>query len=64
MIIVVGMAAEETSFEVECPHCGKTFAAELIAGSAPRYEGFKCRYCKLFVPYKRADEQDLLKPAE
>ena len=64
MIIVVGMAAEEISFEVECPHCGKTFAAELIEGSAPRYEGFKCPHCKLFVPYKRADEQDLVKPAE
>ena len=64
MIIVVGMVAEETSFEVECPHCGKTFAAELIEGSAPRYEGFKCPHCKLFVPYRRADEQDLVKPSD
>ena len=64
MIIVISMAAEETSFEVECPHCGKTFEAELMEGSAPRYEGFKCPHCRLFVPYRRADEQDLLKPAD
>ena len=64
MIIVVVMAAEETSFEVECPHCKKTFEAELIEGSAPRYEGFKCPHCRLFVPYGRADERDLLKPAD
>ena len=64
MIIVVGMAAEETSFEVECPHCGKTFAAELIEGSAPRYAGYTCPHCKLFVPFRRADEQDLVRPAD
>jgi hypothetical protein len=58
------MAVEESSFEVECPHCGKSFEAELMPGSAPRYEGFKCPTCKLFVPYGRADDQDLLKPAE
>jgi hypothetical protein len=55
---------DESTFEVECPHCGKTFAAELMAGSAPRYAGFKCSHCKLFVPYERADEQDLLKPPD
>ena len=57
-------AVQEASFEVDCPHCGKSFEAELIPGSAPRYEGFKCPYCRLFVPYERADEQDLLKPSE
>jgi hypothetical protein len=51
---------EETTYDVTCPHCGKTFQAELIAGTAPRYEGFKCRHCRLFVSYERADEQDLL----
>jgi hypothetical protein len=58
------MTAEETSFEVQCPHCGTTFQAELISGAAPRYEGFKCPNCRLFVPYGRADEQDLLKSSD
>jgi hypothetical protein len=57
-------AAPDATFEVECPHCRKSFEAELMEGSAPRYEGFKCPHCRLFVPYRRADEQDLLKPAE
>jgi tRNA(Ile2) C34 agmatinyltransferase TiaS len=56
--------AADTTFEVECPHCRKTFEAELMGGSAPRYEGFKCPHCKLFVPYERAEEQDRVKPAE
>jgi hypothetical protein len=51
------------AFDVTCPHCSKTFQAELIPGSAPRYEGFKCPHCRLFVPYERADEQDLVEPA-
>jgi hypothetical protein len=52
------------TFEVSCPHCNKQFQAELIPGAAPRYEGFKCPHCRLFVPYRRADERDLLKPSE
>jgi hypothetical protein len=51
-----------TSFDIECPHCHKTFSAETIEGSAARYRGFKCTHCKLFVPYERAQEQDLLEP--
>lgn len=51
---------EETIYDVACPHCGKTFQGELIVGSAPRYTGFKCPHCRLFVAYERADEQDLL----
>jgi DNA-directed RNA polymerase subunit RPC12/RpoP len=51
------------AFEVTCPHCKKQFQADLIDGEAERYRGFKCPYCKLFVPYERADEQDLLEPA-
>jgi transposase-like protein len=47
-------------FEVECPHCHKEFTAELIEGAAARYQGFKCPHCKLFVPYERADEQELV----
>ena len=47
-------------YEVECPHCHKPFRAELLDGAAPRYQGFKCPHCKLFVPFERADEQELV----
>jgi hypothetical protein len=51
----VGGVTEEQGFEVECPHCHKTFAAEPIeSGRAARYRGFKCPRCKLFVPFQRA----------
>jgi DNA-directed RNA polymerase subunit RPC12/RpoP len=50
----VSETAEETSFEVTCPHCKKQFEAELIAGDAERYRGFKCPHCRLFVPAQRA----------
>ena len=40
--------------EVVCPHCKKTFKADLMAGGAERYRGFKCPHCKLFVPADRA----------
>jgi phage FluMu protein Com len=50
----------ESVYEVECPHCHRTFTAELLAGAAGRYQGFKCPHCKLFVPYERADEQELV----
>jgi DNA-directed RNA polymerase subunit RPC12/RpoP len=43
-----------SSFEVTCPHCRKTFTAELIDGDAARYRGFKCPHCRLFVPAERA----------
>jgi transposase len=39
-----------TSTEITCPHCKKTFTADLMAGGAERYRGFKCPHCKLFVP--------------
>jgi DNA-directed RNA polymerase subunit RPC12/RpoP len=39
--------------EVVCPHCKKTFTANLIAGRAERYRGFKCPHCRLFVPAAR-----------
>lgn len=47
-------------YEVECPHCHKAFTGELIDGGATRYQGFKCPHCKLFVPFERADEQELV----
>ena len=39
--------------EIVCPHCKKRFSADLIAGSAERYRGFKCPHCRLFVPAAR-----------
>ena len=39
--------------EIKCPHCKKTFSADLMAGSAERYRGFKCPHCRLFVPAAR-----------
>jgi transposase-like protein len=47
--------AQDQSFDVECPHCHKSFAAERIEGGrAARYLGFKCPHCRLFVPLQRA----------
>jgi len=49
--------AEDTRADgqtLTCPHCKKPFTAELIAGSAERYRGFKCPHCRLFVPAARA----------
>jgi transposase len=40
--------------EVVCPHCKKTFTADLMAGQTERHRGFKCPHCKLFVPADRA----------
>ena len=51
---------QERSFDVECPHCHKHFAAEPIEGGrAARYLGFKCPHCKLFVPLQRATDTGL-----
>jgi phage FluMu protein Com len=51
---------QERTFEVECPHCHKRFAAEPIEGGrAARYLGFKCPHCKLFVPLLRATNAGL-----
>ncbi len=38
--------------QIVCPHCEKSFSAELIVGDTERHRGFKCPHCKLFV---RAD---------
>ena len=56
--------APASRFEVVCPHCKKPFTAELMEGAAARHRGFKCPHCKLFVPFGRADERDLLEPVE
>ena len=47
----------DEEFELVCPHCKKPFTAELMAGSAERYTGFKCPHCRLFVPAARAAEK-------
>jgi phage FluMu protein Com len=52
---------QERSFEVQCPHCRKSFAAQPIdGGRAARYLGFKCPHCKLFVPLARATDAELV----
>ena len=56
------MSGDASSREAQlatCPHCHKTFAAELMAGGAERHRGFKCPHCKLFVPESRAEDAPL-----
>ena len=54
---------QEPSYDVECPHCHKSFAAEAIEGGrAARYLGFKCPHCRLFVPLHRATDAALSEP--
>jgi DNA-directed RNA polymerase subunit RPC12/RpoP len=43
----------EPAHEIVCPHCKKTFKAELMAGQTERHRGFKCPHCRLFVPAAR-----------
>jgi DNA-directed RNA polymerase subunit RPC12/RpoP len=45
---------ESAADEIVCPHCRKSFSADLIEGEAERYRGFKCPHCRLFVPAERA----------
>ena len=42
--------------EVTCPHCGRSFRAELLEGAAERHRGFKCPHCRLFVPLGRTEQ--------
>ena len=48
-------AAAHKTHEVVCPHCKRTFEAELMHGGPERYRGYKCPHCKLFVPAQRAE---------
>ncbi len=48
-------AAPHGTYVVTCPHCSRTFEADLLEGGAARYNGFKCPYCKLFVPFERVE---------
>jgi DNA-directed RNA polymerase subunit RPC12/RpoP len=43
--------------EIVCPHCKKTFTADLMTGGAERYRGFKCPHCRLFVPAARTGKE-------
>jgi hypothetical protein len=52
---------QTSGFTVECPHCHKAFDAPSVQGRG-RIRGFKCPHCRLFVPFARAEEQDLLSP--
>ena len=44
----------EGPFELVCPHCHKSFEAELLTGGSDRHAGFKCPHCRLFVAYERS----------
>ena len=55
----------QETFDVECPHCHKRFAAETIdGGRAARYRGFKCPHCKLFVPLQRTTDAGMSRDPE
>ena len=47
---------------IVCPHCHKSFEAELLSGDSDRHQGFKCPHCRLFVAYGRTEEQDPVEP--
>jgi transcription elongation factor Elf1 len=51
-------------YTVTCPHCGKEFTSAPLVDDGGRPSGFKCSHCRLFVPFERAEKQDLVKPAE
>jgi DNA-directed RNA polymerase subunit RPC12/RpoP len=52
-----GVSPEEHA-DIVCPHCKKTFSANLLDGTAERYRGFKCPHCRLFVPAARVDQSE------
>ena len=53
-----------TAFEVECPHCHKSFTGQPLVGDTARHSGFKCPHCRLFVPYARVKGQDVAREPE
>jgi hypothetical protein len=54
----VNGVTNEQGFDIECPHCHKSFAASepIDGGRAARYLGFKCPHCRLFIPLQRAGQ--------
>ena len=45
-------APSQRLFDIECPHCHRSFRAELLAPRSAQ-AGFKCPHCRLFVSYDR-----------
>ncbi len=60
----MGRVDADATYEVTCPHCHKRFVGQPLGGSRAPRRGFKCPHCKLFVPFERADERDLVEPAD
>jgi hypothetical protein len=55
--LVPKQAAPHGMYTVTCPHCRRSFEADVLEGRAARYNGFKCPHCKLFVPFERVEEE-------
>jgi DNA-directed RNA polymerase subunit RPC12/RpoP len=51
---VADVPPQQPEHDIVCPHCKKSFTAELMTGETERHRGFKCPHCKLFVPADRA----------
>jgi DNA-directed RNA polymerase subunit RPC12/RpoP len=52
--------APQASYDVMCPHCKKPFEGELMTAASPPWtRGFKCPHCRLFVPFERANGEEL-----
>jgi transposase-like protein len=45
-------APSDRQFDVECPHCHRSFRAQLLAPRSAQ-AGFKCPHCRLFVSFDR-----------
>jgi transposase-like protein len=45
--------SEGAARELVCPHCKRTFEAELISSARDEPQGFKCPHCRLFVALDR-----------
>jgi hypothetical protein len=58
------VAGANETYDVVCPHCRREFVGELLEGASARHRGFKCPYCRLFVPYERAETSTAPAPAE
>jgi DNA-directed RNA polymerase subunit RPC12/RpoP len=59
-----GETTQQAGFDVECPHCHKSFVATVIEGAAARYRGFKCPHCRLFVPAAHGEDQALARDTD
>src|SRR5436190_18981174 len=57
ILLVSSYMTNMSAHALVCPHCKKTFDGEPLAEGS-RHEGFKCPYCRLFVPAERANGGD------